>query len=164
MLSGHELVRRLQATGLLKPGELRGCSDKDIARLESHFAIRFPAAYKDFLRAVGRNPGPLMNDCQFRCQDLLHMDSFAREMLAEIEGDSLRLPPKALVWLTRPPEQFLFFVADDASDDPPTFRYMEEDGEFERVTDSFWQAIEPEIRFLETHRYRRPSDDPHEQL
>ena len=164
MLSGDELVRRLRATGLVKPGELQGCSAEDVARLESHFALRLPAAYKDFLRAVGRNPGRLMNDCQFRCQDLPSMDGFARGMLVDCEGDRLRLPPKAFVWLTRPPEQFLFFVADGSSEDPPVFRYMEEEGEFERVADSFWQAIEPELRFLEGRRGKWSMDDSPEQL
>jgi hypothetical protein len=164
MLSGHELVRRLQATGLVRPGELRGCSEEDIAGLERHFALRLPAAYKDFLQAIGRNPGPLMNDCQFRCQDLPSMDDFARGMLAACEGGSLWLPSKAFIWLTRPPEQFLYFVADDSSEDPPVFRYVEEQGEFERVADSFWQAIEPEIRFLEGRRSKWSLDDPPEQL
>jgi hypothetical protein len=161
MLSGRELVERLYATRLLEPGELKGCSEEDIASIEMRFEVRLPGRYKGFLRAIGRNPGPLMWDCEFCYEDLPDLDKFARRMLAAYEGESLKLPSKAFVWETRQSEQFMFFVADGTSDDPPVFHYFEEDGQFERVADSVWVPIEQELELLEESRRNWPLDHPH---
>jgi SMI1 / KNR4 family (SUKH-1) len=161
MLTGRELAERLQATSLLGSGELRGCSKDDITRLEQRTGLRMPEAYKDFLRAVGRNPGPLMWDCEFCYDDLPDLDTFARSMLAAYEGNRLGLPPGAFVWETRQPEQFMFFVADGVSDDPPVFHYFEEQGHFEQVADSIWVPIAQELVALEEATRNWPLDDPH---
>jgi hypothetical protein len=160
MLTGRELVERLQATGLLEAGELRGCSEDDIARLEERTSPLLPETYKDFLRAVGRNPGPLISDCELCYDDLPDLDQFARTMLA-CEGGELGLPDNAFVWQTRQPEQFMFFIVDGVSDDPPVFHYFEEQGHFEQVAHSIWQPIEQELMLLEECRRNWPLDHPH---
>jgi hypothetical protein len=101
-----------------------------------------------------------MLDCQFGYADLPQLDTFARWAVAGNEAGRLHLPASAFVWLTRQPEQFLFFVADGTSQDPPVFLYVEEQGHFDRVTDSFWAAVEHELGLLEERARKLPGDDP----
>ena len=50
------LLKELVTAGFQTPaGGFVGCSDSEIAALESAFSVHLPEAYKDFLRSCGKD-------------------------------------------------------------------------------------------------------------
>jgi hypothetical protein len=115
-------VRRYQAMGL----EGTPASLGEVAALEEDLGVIFPAAYKAFLLILGRDGGSdfIGSDCTIR--HLPRLRSGAEELLQRC-GSQYRLPKEAFVYLMHQGYYFVYFLADQASDDPPVFSYLEGD-------------------------------------
>jgi hypothetical protein len=53
-------------------------------------------------------------------------------------------------------EQFMFFIADGSSEDPPVYYYFEGRGEFKKAANSLWAVVEAEVEMLERLRREYP--------
>jgi hypothetical protein len=157
MLNATRLVERLIASGIAKPGQIAGCSDSDITRIEGTSGVQLPAAYKAFLRVVGKNAGQLMGDIDFLYEGVLALNARAAAILDNWEEGKLVLPAKAFVFSMRQGEQFMFFIADGRSDDPPVYYYFEGWGQFKKAANSLWEVIEAELEMQERLRQEPPT-------
>ena len=103
-----------------------GCSDKEIAELESRFSVRLPSPYRRFLSRFGRdaNASFSLRGSDYFIPRLFELRSWAEEMLRE-SGSPFALHPQDFVPLMHQGYQFYYFRADGASDDPPVFYYFE---------------------------------------
>ena len=90
---------------------------------------------------------------------MLNLNSTAEEALDIYEEGRLFLPENAYVFSMRSGEQFLFFIADGTSDNPPIYYYYEEDGKFTDLKKTFWEVIERELIEWEDY-FRKWGDDP----
>ena len=69
------------------------------------------------------------------------MREWADEMLAE-NGRPFELPPGAFVFLMHQGYQFMYFVCDGATDDPPVYYYLEGQPAVERKAERFSDWLE----------------------
>jgi hypothetical protein len=116
-----------------------------------------PGAYKDFLRAAGKKAGLLfVPDIDIFFPKVLELNGRAVETLRMFEDPPLSLPERAFVFADRYGEQFTFMICDQASDNPPVYRYYQGKGSFQKIADTFWDFIDDELLFLEDSYNRDP--------
>jgi hypothetical protein len=156
MLHPLALPQRLTALGVAKPQEIVGCTDEEIARVQSASGLRLPEAYVAFLRVAGKGAGRFLTDVDLYYDKIMSLNVKAAEKLHLWEGNKLRLPEKAFVFAMRYGEQFMFFLADGKQSDPPIYLYLEGAGTFKQVANSFWEIIEGELLDLERFRTTHP--------
>jgi len=159
MLTPISLVSRLVSSGIAKPNEIIGCSDQDILLIQNKSGLQLPQAYIDFLIAIGRNAGSFMSDIDFLFPKVLGLNEAAADILNDWEEGKLVLPEKAFVFSMRYGEQFMFFIADEDSDDPPVYFYFEKDGKFKKTGESIWRVIDSSLE-MEERIHRENPDSP----
>ena len=127
------LAEKLIDAGVVAPGSLVGCSDGEIAALESYFSVQLPEAYKAFLRVWGKADGGYLNDCLYLYSSLIKWVRPSAESSAQL--NNLQILPTWFFFLARD-SVFLFFDTVQGND-PPVFRYTGGFEGFEQVYDSF---------------------------
>ena len=127
------LAEKLTNAGVVAPGSLVGCSDNEIAALESHFSVQLPEAYKAFLRVWGKEDGGYLNDCSYLYSSLTKW--VRRDAEGFAERHNFKLEPTWFAFLSRDSVFFFFDTAQGI--DPPVFRYTEGKEGVEQVYDSF---------------------------
>jgi hypothetical protein len=121
-----------------RAAELTGvpCTEAEVSALEQDVGTRLPAAYRAMLLLMGREPDPSFTGTDLSIRSLRELQPAARELLEE-NGRPFELPPGAFVFLSHQGYQFMYFVADGASDDPPVYHYLEGSRAPERRTERF---------------------------
>jgi hypothetical protein len=117
-------------------------SQEEVAALERQLGMEFPAAYKAFLLILGRDGGPdfIGSDCSIRVLPGLRRGA---EDLLRRSGSQYTLPEKAVVFLMHQGYYFVYFLADQTSEDPAVFAYGEGDPAPAKKAESFsaWLAL-----------------------
>jgi hypothetical protein len=134
-----EVIRRLKAIPRFGTVSFKGCSKAEVARLEGELGVRLPAAYRHFLKIMGKGAGDFLLSDHWRFQfddlfDLARSDEYA---------ELCDLPDKYFVLAEREGCQWVFFVADGKSDDPPVFLF--DDGHeltYRQIARSVWEFID----------------------
>ena len=148
MFSATTMKERTIRAGIASPDQIRGCSENEIESIENSFRVKLPSAYKEFLSAFGHSAGRFWYEADFAADKLPEINRKARAILEESDA-GLELPPRGFVFALRYEEQFLFFLADGKSDNPPTFRYLFGNTQFVKTHDVFWDAIEGVLEVYE---------------
>lgn len=138
--TADQVIDRLKAIPAFQHVELRGCAAAEITRLEEHFDVRLPAAYRDFLGRIGKGAGEFMlsDHWAFRFDELFKIarnDDYYSEMCD--------LPESYFVFAEREGCAWVFLVADGQSDDPPVYIFDEgEERTHKQIGRSIWEFIE----------------------
>jgi hypothetical protein len=131
-------IARYQGMGL----EGTPASREEVVALEKELGVTFPAAYKAFLFVLGRDGGSdfIGSDCTTR--HLPGLRGGADDLLRR-NGTPFTLPEKAVVFLMHQGYYFVYFLADQRSEDPPVFAYLEGDPAPVKKAESFsaWLAL-----------------------
>src|ERR1044072_561961 len=116
----QELVR----AGLAMPHEIRGCSKREVARLESYYGIRLPEAYRQFLSEMGHKAGIFYRgtDCFYR--HLFDLREWMEETLSE-DRSPFQLTKDAFVFSSHQGYIYHFFYTIESNPDPPVWSYYE---------------------------------------
>jgi hypothetical protein len=121
---------------------LRGCSDKDLKRIEDHVGHRLPEEYKNVMRVIGREAGDFMSDLEMFYPEVVTLTDRIRKLLTE----TVKLPDDAFVFVNRYGEQILFFHVSATGDDLPIYRWHNwQPHRFRKVFKSIWDFIEEEL-------------------
>jgi hypothetical protein len=156
MLDPKSLRERLIASRIATPTSISGCSAEEIDSIEEQLGLPLPRAYVEFLAVVGMRAGAFMRDVDIFYPKMFGLRARAEEMLLNWEEGKLSLPNNALVFAMRMGEQFMYFIADGKTDDPPIWFYIEEAGKFKEISESLWFVLESELRLSEDFRRSYP--------
>jgi hypothetical protein len=107
------LDQLLIKTGLEKPATILGCSEDEIKAQEQAYSVRFPLAYRLFLKWCGRKK-PALFDQDFELRFLDYFWDSARDLLAE---NQVVLEPGGFVFTEWQGYNFFYFLLD--FDNPP---------------------------------------------
>lgn len=118
MTQPNELVELLLSRRVATLEQIQGCTEGEIAALESTYQIKLPAIYKQFLRLMGHGAGPLFADCSWTQPELAHANTILHQKLQS--GASFEFPKSAFVFLECSASEILFFDSKDG-DDPPVY-------------------------------------------
>jgi hypothetical protein len=132
-----EYLSRYRALGL----QGTPCSPEEVAKLEADLHVRLPAAYRAYLLLMGNEPDPVLTGTDCSIGDLYVLDQQAEELLAE-DGNPFKLPPDAFVFEMHQGYEFMYFLCDGTSEDPPVFYYLEGEGVADRKFDRFSAWVE----------------------
>jgi hypothetical protein len=131
-------ITRFEAMGL----EGTPASPEEVAALEKQLGVKFPAAYTAFLLVLGRDGGSdfIGSDCTIRHLPALREGA---DNLLRRSGSQYTLPKEAFVFLMHQGHYFVYFLADQTSEDPPVFAYLEGDAAPVKKAPSFsaWLAL-----------------------
>lgn len=108
--------------GIAEPGQIKGCTDREVAELEEKINIALPEIYKTFLLKAGHKAGKFHVGTDMFYRHLFNLREFAEELLEENNVD-LTLPKTAFVFLMHQGYQFLYF--DSTLKNPPIYGYNE---------------------------------------
>jgi len=143
MLTPEELKERIILAGLCEPHKLRGCSEKDLGRIERHIGHELPGEYKRLLCAIGRYAGEFNSDVDMFYPKLVTLTERIRIQINEW----IELPANAFIFASRYGEQVLFFHLEAGNDDPPVYRWHDESPKrFRKIFKSIWGYIEEELK------------------
>lgn len=151
-LRAAEVIDRIVASKIAKRHDIQACSEEEIKAVETIYRLTLPRAYREFLSHMGRGAGQLMDDMEIYFSDCVCLTKKLHPMLF-LAG--MKLPEKAFVCAMREGVQSWFFVSDGLLDDPPIFRWIAGESEFERVSESFWSFVQSEVALLEEILRRR---------
>lgn len=111
----NDIVARIAASPRATPGGIVGCSDDEIAALESRYDVRLPVSYKAVLRAIGRRADGFLDREEFDFyQDQLL--TLTERALHAGDDDALRLPYNIFFIRGRYLEQFEYILCDGGDD------------------------------------------------
>lgn len=140
-------IAKLTAEGLVAAGKLRGCTEEDIARIETSFGFKLPSTYRELLAVMGRSAGEFLVGTDWLFPAVLTLRDQAERLLRECKAQ-VALDQADFVFAVHQGYQFLFFRM-GKTDDPEVFLYEECEESFKRVANSFseWFAgcVEDEI-------------------
>src|SRR5689334_17588463 len=122
------LVARIIDGGLAGRFDLIGCDESEIERLESHFDLQLPAAYKTFLKTMGHDAGHFLRfGGVFYPRLLKNRPAF--EKVLDLNGNPFTLGHKVFVFFDhqRYDYQFLCFDTSQDLDDPEVMGYQKGD-------------------------------------
>jgi hypothetical protein len=144
-------VKKLIRTRIVKPQEIKGCSDSEISMLEARYHLSLPNLYKEFLREMGHYAGLFYQGTDLFYESLFDLRASAEELLCEDES-RFQLPDDAFVFFMHHGYQFMYFRTVNRDDDPPVFNYLEGDGAPSQAYDNFsaflCESVEDHIRIL----------------
>jgi SMI1/KNR4 family protein SUKH-1 len=124
--------------------ELRGCSMREVAKIETFFSVKLPLAYREFLVSMGKDAGTFMKGSSVFYNEIFELKEGSIELLKE---DNFKpLPGNAFVFWMHQGYQFAFFNLDEG-DNPPVYFYYQGEGyeDFERKEDSFTDFLEKQL-------------------
>jgi hypothetical protein len=119
------LLDLLDSAGLCKPGEVKGATELEIDSLEREVGLRLPAAYKSYLRAMGKGAGDLFVGTDVFLLQVPGITEYAAEVLHELDP-SLQLPADTLVFSSHQGYVFYYFRTDPPDDDPPVYCFTDD--------------------------------------
>ncbi|MBX3242022.1 MAG: SMI1/KNR4 family protein [Chitinophagaceae bacterium] len=127
--------------------ELRGCSLKEVSKIESLFQTNLPATYIDFLTRMGKGAGNFLRGSSAFYNEIFYLKEWASELL--LENDFKSLPEDAFVFFMHQGYQFAFFCNYD-NDDPPVYYYHEgmNLSDFEKKEERFTDFLTVHLGFL----------------
>ena len=140
MNSIQELVNYLDNKGC----RLRGCTSKEIAKIETFFGVELPLAYRDFLYLMGKGAGDFMKGSSVFYNEIFDLREGSSRLLEEDEFKPL--PENTFVFWMHQGYQFAFFYLNEG-DDPPVYFYYEGRGyeDFEKKEKSFTIFLEKQL-------------------
>jgi hypothetical protein len=127
-----------------------GYSEAEVAAAEAQLGVRFPAVFREYLRALAKSPGDL-----FRGSHLAGIAEFeqfradALELLAETDP-TLVLSPEAVVFLSHQGYMFVYLLAAGGFDGPP-MQWTETEREPRQVAAGFADMVDAELRLMESN-------------
>lgn len=120
--------------------EIRGCSRREIVRLETDFAVQLPVVYKEFLSVMGRRAGSFYRgtDCFY-----VHLFDLREQLEALFEEDksTFSLSKDAFVISGHQGVIFHFFYTIEHQPDPPVWGYCEGDMLPRKINDTFSEFL-----------------------
>ncbi len=120
----EEILEKLVANTDLVEENFRGCSEKEIAELESSLGLIFPRVYRRYLRRTGRSWALLFNDTHVGFEHIIENQSRGREVF---EVNEIAPPDEPIfVFSERDLERVAFFRL-NGDDDPLVYGYTEDD-------------------------------------
>jgi len=131
----QDLVDKLLSVGVATTQTLAGCSELEIAQVQSSISGPMPRAYLEFLDVMGNGAGWLFQGSDIYFPDVLNCKNTAKEVI-QTSDSGYKLAPTAFVFYSHQGYQFIFFDTKDG-DDPPVYRFQQSSYQPELVDAQF---------------------------
>lgn len=138
-----DFILHSELTGIVGAISRRGCSDEEIAALESKYRVKLPQSYRRFLEVMGKNAGLLFRHDQ-HVADYNYVLAGKEDYLEEFAGletegkscDLSHLTDDALIIGQRHGYSFHMIRCNDPVDSP-VWVFLDDGADFRQVSKSF---------------------------
>jgi hypothetical protein len=134
----NAFVDRMIETGVATRASFVGCTESEIAALESTYHVTLPTTYRAYLASMGKESGRLLTHDHYAAtyRYVMEMTAQCREDRVEFPESKIPdLPTDALVIVGRLGEQFMM-IRCSKPDDSPVWYFNEYDGEIKQCYQS----------------------------
>lgn len=129
-----ELLDDMSRLGVGNHNELKGCTSRQIQRLEEKLGVTLPDSYRSYLRCMGQNSGRLFSHDRIRVAyaDLVELTGDAVVFLADCSEDipigthAYKLPKDAMVILYRDSCDDYNFIRCNRADDSRVWHFNQD--------------------------------------
>lgn len=122
-------------SGLSSWFAMQECWSLEIKGVETHFNIKLPTIYKDFLKKMGKGAGKFMQGTDFFYHNLFDNRKAIEEVL-ELENFPFSLQESYFVFSSHQGYNFFFFDTNEDAYNPPVYVYQEGELKFEKVDET----------------------------
>ncbi len=161
----EQFLQYAEETGVISPNTTVGCTESEIAAIETKYNIAIPHAYRSYLSTMGHHSGRL-----FSHDHMIVSYQFILDATAEVPDELQReypdeyptivhaLPKDALIIASRLAENYWFIVCNHEQDSP-VYHFHDTGAEYTQVEESFvewlyWWVLEA-VRAIESGYYER---------
>ncbi|MBY0537127.1 MAG: SMI1/KNR4 family protein [Chitinophagaceae bacterium] len=129
-------IEQLKDYLIQKGCKLKGCTKKEIYKIEEVYNVALPKAYKRFLEIMGKGAGNFMRGSSAFYNEIFDLREESIELVEKSFGRGL--PENSFVFFMHQGYQFAFFYV-QGSEDPPVYYFSEgsQQSEFIELTPSF---------------------------
>src|SRR5438094_309296 len=114
----ESFIRRMAASRVALPEELRGCSSQEIAALEQAYSLNLPGVYREYLTRMGHCSARLFTH-DHMAVTYPHVRAMTGKLRARLQDDASRiLPSGTLIIAGRLGEDFEFIACAGSIDTP----------------------------------------------
>jgi len=115
-----DLIRARIERGQAVAADFRGCTEQEVASLESRTNIQLPGLFKHYLRKMGWSAGGMIkgSDVRYGCLHLL-----TGEVREETQPRNIHLPADAFAFYAHQGYDYMYFLQSDDPYDPKVYRY-----------------------------------------
>jgi hypothetical protein len=150
----ERLIERLLLTGVATKNQFMPCNEEEIINLEQSHGVKLPEEYKKFLRVMGNGAGSfLISDHWYAFME--SFDDYLGKHSFDCEEDEnyepIKYPENFFVFASRMGEYNLGFFASGLINDPEIYE-IDDDGNIEKIYDSFWGFIQEMVEYYEYYR------------
>jgi hypothetical protein len=144
-VQANDIRVQLVTAGIAAATDLQGCTRSEIEDLERLVGAQLPAAYEQFLLAIGHRAGAFLQGTDVSYAQVVGLADAARALLTE-NGLPDALPKDAFVFYMHQGYEFGYFPP-GAGEDPPVFPYVEGQGGPQLVWPRFTAYLADMMRF-----------------
>jgi hypothetical protein len=145
---GRNLKHRLAELGLTCGCELVGCELEDIEEAKLNQGVTFlPRAYIDFLLEMGKCAGCLFLGSDYDCDAICILKDSHKQDIASLDMP-FQIPEDVFIFLSHQGYVFWYFHTADQLEDPPIYKYVENNSTAVIVSSSLTQFFEMWIHDL----------------
>ena len=121
----ERVINEIKKLGTPNPRKFVPCTEEEIVQLEKVTHFTLPQAYREWLRTMGKHADTFLRGSDWLYPELVSLQEVAPKILVR-DHFPLALPEDAFVFFMHQGYQFQFFRTSEG-DDPPVYRYVEED-------------------------------------
>jgi hypothetical protein len=142
-------IQHLIDSGSLRRGEISGCTEDELVRLERAYGVALPATYREFLRYLGRATGPIFKGSNLHFDSLAAIREVAQIMVMndELTETVVSLPDDAFPFMEHQAYQLWYFRLGEG-DDPPVYYYLDDHPPVRTVATTFSEFILSEMHSI----------------
>jgi hypothetical protein len=136
------LAEELVKLGVAQPQEFIGCTQEQVEEIKIRQHVSsLPSLYEEFLLKMGRSAGKFLPGPEHFYPIVLELKEVAVGILKE-NLPSFVLPDDAFIFTENQGYEFMFFLTNEKSDDPPVFHYLEGDGKLRKeIAPQQWEHL-----------------------
>ncbi|GAA1293843.1 hypothetical protein Psi02_42490 [Planotetraspora silvatica] len=128
-----------------------GLTHAELLELERGLGgMRLPLAYRDFMKRMGRDAGPLLAGTDAFYPQIIDYQAEAWELVSDEKIGHL-VPAESIIFATHQGYQ-IYWMSSEAGDDPPVFMYQENDQKISRRWESFSEFVYGEFERFHSGR------------
>lgn len=124
---------------------IQPCSEQEIQEIEKANHVKLPQKYKEFLSVMGRNAGDLFRSELCAYPELMRLTADGSRLLEKWNTDFRLSPTHFVIWM-HGGYMFCFFDTASGASDPPVFICRDSLREPLKVSESFTDWMEVQLR------------------
>ncbi len=150
-----QMIGKILTYKIVQREQIRGCSEAELLRLEAHYHVTLPQAFRAFLKYLGKNTEYLTHDGFLSYEYLINMKEGFMAMLEE-DGYDNDIPANTFFIAESQGMCYFYFLLEPGKENPPIYRWLNDEisQSYASFTDWLDARIEEKRHCMEIDKIR----------